>query len=142
NVWKSEAHKMKPAPSDVSAQTVIDHYIKAIGGKKALQNVNDITYQLSTQSQGYRVNITEMKKRPDKFSLVVKVPAIGRTVESIKVNGNSVHQTNANGQEVNLTKAQKEGYKKSAIIFPELKYLAGNYQTKLAGIKNDDGSKV
>jgi hypothetical protein len=142
NVWKSEAHKLEPAPEGETAQKVMNHYMKAIGGKKELKNVKDMTLNMTAQSQGYKVEITEKKKRPDKYSLVVKVPAIGRTVNSVKVNGNDVQVQDANGQNTELTDAQKALLKRSAIMFPELKYISGNYQTKLAGIKNNGGSKV
>jgi hypothetical protein len=140
NIWRKKT--LKPAPKGETAQKVIDHYIKAVGGKKKLESVKDLTLNMTAQSQGYKINITEMKKRPDKYSLVIKVPAISQTVQSIKLNGNNVQVQGANGTNANLTDAQKKMIKTSAMIFPELKYTTGSYHTKLTGIENSGAKKV
>jgi hypothetical protein len=140
NMWKKKS--MKSAPKGETSQKVINHYIKAIGGEKKLKNVKDMTLNMTAKSGGYKINITEMKKRPDKYSFVVKVPAIKRTVNQIKVNGNNVHVQGGNGKNAKLTKSQKKVLKHNAVMFPELKYISGDYQTKFAGIENDGGKKV
>jgi hypothetical protein len=141
NVWKNEKQGLKSAPKDENAQKVINHYIDAIGGEKALKNVKDMTLHFSAESQGYKVKITEMKKRPDKFSIAVKVPAVGKTVYRLKVNGKNVHAQRM-GQEAKLTGKQKKSFRKAAAMFPELQYKTDDYQIKLEGIQNVDGTDM
>ena len=133
NSWQKKV--MKPAPKGENAQNVFDKYIQAIGGKNKLASVHDIKLNMNAQIQGHTLNITEMKKLPDKYSLAIKVASSGQTVQSIKVNGDSVHVQGPQGNVSNLSDQERKMLQQRAIIFPELKYGTKGYQAKLQGIQ-------
>ncbi len=129
------------APEGVTAKTVIDHYIKAIGGRENLENVNDISEVMSASINGTAVNITTKKKSPDKYMMSIDVPAMNQTVLKYVVNGDNVSVI-ARGQKQELNDEQKESIKKSTSIFPELLYETSGYTIKLLGIENDNGNQL
>lgn len=129
------------APEGVTAKTVIDRYIKAIGGRKSLENVKDISEVMSTNINGTELNITTKKKSPDKYMMVIDVPAMNQVFLKYVVNGDNVSVI-ARGQKQELSDEQKESIKKSTSIFPELLYETSNYTTKLLGLKNVNGEQL
>ena len=57
------------APEGVTAKTVINHYIQAIGGRKNLENVKDISEVMSASIRGTDITIITKKKSPDKYMM-------------------------------------------------------------------------
>jgi len=137
NLWKN----IQPAPEGVTSQTVIDHYIKAIGGKKKLEDVKDMTLIMTGKVRGYELQITQKNKAPDKYSRKVELKSAGQVLSSLKVNGDSVSIT-SNGQHPQLSEKQKKAFQEEAIMFSELKYNSDDYKTKLLGIEQVNGKKA
>jgi hypothetical protein len=133
--------QLSPAPKGVNAQKVISHYIDAIGGRKELENVKDIKEVMMTSLQGFKVKLIMMKKRPGKFSQEVRLPSLGRTVSTIKVDGDSV-SLESRGQKQPLTEKQKKTLQKRAVMFPVLNYNNTGYETKLLGVEYRNGKKL
>jgi hypothetical protein len=133
--------QLSPAPKNVSAKKVINHYIDAIGGRKALEGVKDIKLVMTTQIQGTKIELTEMKKRPDMYSQKVDIPSLGRVVSEVKVNGNNVSIT-SRGQKHQISGERKKRFQKQAVMFPVLKYNDKGYNTKLLGVKYANGKKL
>ncbi|HKK45846.1 MAG TPA: M1 family aminopeptidase [Balneolaceae bacterium] len=135
NIWKN----ITPAPDGVTSQTVIDHYIKAVGGADRLNDVKDMTKVMIGQVQNYQLQITQMNKVPDKYSREIELKSVGRVISSLKVNGDSV-SISSNGRHPQLTDQQKKTFEEEAVMFPELEYQSDNYQTKLLGEEQVDGN--
>lgn len=135
NEWKN----ITPAPEGVTAQTVFDDYLQAIGGEQKLSQIEDMTQKMSGSVQGYSLSITQRNKRPDMYSREVEVASMGRVVSRVLVNGDSVSITNS-GQQAPLTDKQKTAIKKQAVLFPELNYDQEGYTTELLGIESISGS--
>jgi hypothetical protein len=133
--------ELSPAPQGITGENVIHHYIDAIGGKKALQNVKDLKEVMTGKIQGFKIKMVVMKKRPDKFAQKVILPSMGRTVQNIKVNGDSV-QITSRGQTHQITGKQGKNLQKRAKIFPELNYNKQGYETKLLGVQQTNGNKL
>src|SRR5690606_9917140 len=62
-----------PAPAGMTAQDVLDAYIKAIGGKDAVNKVNDVRKVYSTSVQGMAATLTEYNKTPNKYATEMMV---------------------------------------------------------------------
>jgi hypothetical protein len=133
--------QLSPAPEGMNAQKVIDNYIDAIGGRKKLEQVKDLKEVMTTNVQGFQIKLVMMKKRPGKFSQEASLPSLGRTISSIKVDGDSV-SIESRGQKRPVTEKQKESLQKRAVMFPVLKYDSSDYQTKLLGVEYHNGSKL
>ncbi|WP_034062699.1 M16 family metallopeptidase [Lacinutrix jangbogonensis] len=67
----------KPVPAGVTAQTVIDGYINAIGGKAALQNVTTLVQEMSASFQGQNMAMTLKQKSPNLIATDVSIIGMG-----------------------------------------------------------------
>ncbi|PVW12610.1 M1 family aminopeptidase [Marixanthomonas spongiae] len=141
NPYNNILVKLMDAPTGQTAKKVIESYLEAIGGRKALENVNDISMTMSANVQGANVNIITKKKRPGKYSLEVFVPVMNQTMVQYLVNDDEV-TVFSQGQEQEINEEQKEAIKKGAEMFPELNYGNENYTSTLLGMQNSDGKQL
>ncbi|MFZ0489327.1 MAG: M1 family aminopeptidase [Salegentibacter sp.] len=129
------------APEGETAEKVIEDYIEAIGGRSTLEDVKDISLEMSMTVQGTGLKIRSMKKRPDKYMMAIEVPAANQTIVQYTVNGDKVSVV-SQGQQQNLNDEQKAGLQKKAEIFPELNYGKEEYQAKLLGMQTAEGKDL
>lgn len=129
-----------PAPGK-TAESVISHYIDVLGGREKLQNVTDISKVMTANIQGISLEIATKIKRPDKLWQQISIPSMGRTLATIKVNGNDV-QVMARGQKQSIDPKRKNEIQKRTNIFPELNYNQQEYKTELLGIQAGDNGNV
>lgn len=59
------------ASNKISAQTIIDNYILAIGGKDKLERISDISIKASTNMNGMVINQKLYKKAPNKYAMIM-----------------------------------------------------------------------
>ncbi len=137
NVWKN----IDPAPEGVTAQTVFQDYINAIGGEQKLQNVQDMVQIMSGNVRGYELKITQQNKLPDKYSREVEITSMGRVVSKVVVNGDSVRVTNS-GNTAQLTDKQETAIQKETVLFPELEYDSEGYEAELLGVETVNDKKA
>jgi zinc protease len=119
----------------VTAETVLNNYINAIGGKNKLQPVKSVFTTAGATMQGMQLGM-EMKVTSDnKMSQAILMGgmALQKTVFN-KNKGYSITQ----GQRADLDEKQIEGFKASAYPFPELK----PGEISLKGIENVNGSNA
>lgn len=69
--YDTEGNKIDPnaskAPEGVTAESIIEKYISAIGGKENLLKVKDRTTTMTAKVQGFDVNSTIYQKAPNKY---------------------------------------------------------------------------
>ncbi len=58
---------VKEIPKGITAEQVIENYIKAIGGKEKLLAMKDKTTKMSGQVQGMKISMTISQKAPNKY---------------------------------------------------------------------------
>lgn len=133
--------KLMDAAQGETATKVIDKYIEAIGGRKTLEDVKDLTETLTTKIQGAELSITSKKKKPGKYMMVISVPVANQDLVKYVVNGDDVSVV-SQGQKQELTEDQQEAVKKGAEIFPELTYESEGYKTELLGMQVVDGNQL
>ena len=137
--WGAPAAKPvvnKPVPAGTTAKTVLDGYIKAIGGEKAVKAVKTLSMKAEGTIQG------------TPLEMIRKVSADRKEVQEIKAGGMSImkkvvtdkggYQSGQGGKEEitgdDLKKAQA-----SAVPFEELSLVA-NKDLKLKGIESVNGA--
>ena len=130
------AESLKKAPAGVTAQKVVEDYIKAIGGADKLKKVNDITYNMSTSMQGMTINMTMKQKRPDKY--LMEVSSNGMVLQKQVYDGKRGKMSGMQGEQ-EITGDDLEGMKEAAQIHGELKYLTPEYKLDLKGIEKVGG---
>lgn len=123
-------------PADMSAAQVIDNYLKALGGRKQLETVKDMTMKLSSEVQGMKLSMTRQIKQPGKS--YVAVEAGGMKMNEMISNADKVRMVQM-GQEVPLEAADAAEIRRGAIIFPELSLTKDGYTVELIGTEQIDG---
>lgn len=141
----------KPIPEGVTAQLVLDNYLKAIGGKELAKTVKTVHAVADVKIEGAPFNPTaEMKAMsPNKESLEMSIEGMGVIIKQ-KFNGESGYMEQQ-GQRKALTNEELVDKKSEHSIIPELYYdlskvsiesmttIDGNdvYKIKVKGTKND-----
>lgn len=125
----------KPVPAGVTAKTVLDNYIKAIGGEKAVSGVKSLSMTASGSIQGMTLEV--FKKVTSDNKMAQGLSAMGQS-QKIVFNGTSAFAV-AGGQKQELPADQVAEFKKEAYPFPELK-MKNDASIILKGIENFNGS--
>lgn len=133
----------KPIPEGVTASSVIEAYIKAIGGKDKLKSVKTVWSTANVVIEGMPVTpIGEIKAMsPNKTSLEMSIEGMGVVMKQ-KFNGTSGY-VEQQGMKQPFTDAQIAGLKEENSVFPELNYdLQALTLESVTSINGDDVYKI
>jgi len=133
----------KPIPDGVTAQTVIDNYFNAIGGKAKAQAVKSVKMNGDFAMEGVPMALTvEMKAMaPNKESMEVSAAGMGAVMKS-KWDGTTGYQEQQ-GRKVPMTEEQITDKKGETSIFPELALDMSNVTLEsIVAINGSDNYKV
>lgn len=125
----------KPIPAGVTAKTVLDNYIKAIGGEKAVSAVKSLSMKASGSVQGMTLEV--FKKVTSDNKMAQGLSAMGQT-QKVVFDGTKAFAVQG-GQKQDLPAEQAAELKKEAVVFPELNQRK-DANIKLKGIENFNGS--
>ena len=123
-------------PEGVTATTVIDNYLKAIGGEEKLKEVKSIFTTAEASMNGATL------------VMLNKISADNKMMVDVQFGGNSVNKNvfdgtkgyvSAQGQKIDYTEAQIDQAKKEIYPFPELK---NKESAELQDIVSYDGGKA
>ena len=130
----------KPIPAGTTAQTVLDMYLNAIGGKAAAKNVNTLLMNANVTIQGAPFTPTAELKimAPNKESMEMSIEGMGTIVKQ-KFNGTKGY-VEQQGMKKEMTETEIASKKDEYSIFPELYYDAS--KTSLESIVSIDGQDV
>ena len=129
NTWV--AAKPKSAAAGITANDIINNYVKSIGGADKLKSVTDLSVVANGTVQGIDVLYTLKQKSPDKYLQEISVPTMNMTPVHISVNGDNISFIQ-NGQAAPVTDEMKKSLKEEMSIFPELDYAKNGYTLTLA----------
>lgn len=111
-----------PIPEGMTAETVVNKYFKAIGGKDKVMAVKTKMTLANATIQGTPIVMTTKAAEPNKTSLVISV--MGNTMQKMVFNGKNGYQE-ARGQKIDMQPAQIAEAKASNTLFSDLHYNAG-----------------
>jgi len=134
-----KSKKMKAAPAGLTAQQVVENYISAIGGRKNLAKINDITTTMSANMQGMSISIRTINKMPNK--MFVEVGSGGMVFSKQIFDGTKALVTTPAGKE-ELSGQELEDMKNQAIVNVELDYSKYGISLELLGIEPIDGKET
>lgn len=126
----------KPVPAGITAKTVLDNYIKAIGGEKSVKNVKSIATKSSGNVQGTPIEFS-MKVSADNKQ-AVEVTAMGMTMMKQVVNEKGAYMVQQ-GQRVDIPAEEVAELRASAVPFEELS-LMSEKDIKVSGIESINGN--
>ncbi len=121
----------KPLPAGVTAGSVINNYLQAIGGVDKLKAVKDLSITATGNVQGQDVTFVREYKAPDKYLMNVTLPAMNLTASKILVYGDSIMMMQM-GQDIPVNADMKASLKESALLFPEMHLNDAGYKIELA----------
>lgn len=136
-----EAPKEEKIDANVTAQSVIANYIKAIGGEEKLKAVKSISTVTGATMQGMAVSMTEKQLAPNRSYMKMEIPAMGMELMKQKFDGSKAKVTQQ-GQPVPLSEEDTKDMKITSYLFPELIYAEKEVKTELVGLKDVKGEKA
>lgn len=104
-------------PAGLTAQTILDNYIKAIGGKDAVSKVNDIAQFSVFSSPMGEIILDTKSQKGDDWAFTMKM---GGREMSKQIYKDGKGLVKAQGQSQELAGEQLEAVKSEALFFPEL----------------------
>lgn len=113
-----------------TAEQVIDKYVAAIGGKDALLKVNDMTMNMSSETERGPIMITRKSKLPNKFSMVIN--ASGMEVMRQTGDGTKVAMGGMQGSRT-LDGPEAQQMTTMNVLFPELHYAENGVKSTVVG---------
>jgi zinc protease len=122
---------------EISPKQVIENYITAIGGAKAVSEIKDFSMEMEGEVQGQSMSMSVQKKLPNKFFTSVVVDGMGE-VNKIIFNGTkgSVSQM---GNEQILEGDEAKALEAQSNIIGELEYLKDLSKLSYEGKENVEG---
>lgn len=126
----------KPIPAGVTAKTVLDGYIKAVGGDKAVKAVKTIYTKSTASVQGTTLEVTSKVSADHKQFVEMKV--MGMSMMKQVVNDKAAY-VSQQGQKQDITGDKLKDMQDSAVPFEELSMLT-NKDVKLTAIESVNGA--
>lgn len=127
--------ELKNIPAGLTAETVIDNYINAIGGKENILKIKDRTMKMSGTVQKIPINITIYQKEPDKLLQIINA---GGMEQKVIVNGDSAVTISPMGKK-EITGEMLEEMKIQANIYADLDYSKMGVKPVLSGMEKING---
>ena len=128
----------KPVPAGVTAKTVLDNYIKAIGGEKAIKGVKTIYTKSTGSVQGTPLELTVKLSSDNKMAM--EMSAMGMSMMKQVINEKGGYRVEQ-GQKVELKGEELAEQKSSATPFEELT-LASKAGVTVSGIEAINGNEA
>lgn len=125
---------------DLTAEQIIENYIKALGGRSKLESINDMSQEMSLAVMGQQATIKSYQKRPN--LLLVETIMGGMSLSKQLFDGNKIAISSPMGSQEFTEGPPFEQAKLQAIMFPELNLNALGVRTKLMGAETLDGKNV
>lgn len=110
-------------PKGITANSIIEKYIAAIGGKDALRQLESVYMAATTEMQGMQLDLEMKKTSKNQFMQDIKMG--GNSMSKTVLNGNKGYAT-GQGQRKEFTDEEISKVKEEAAPFPELNYLTNS----------------
>ncbi len=131
----------KPIPKDVTAQTVIDNYFKAIGGKDAVSKVKSLKLSGDMNAMGQVMGVEMTRMTPNKTKMEVSHPQYGIVMKQVFNGENGYNEQRGQKRPMTADEIAKSKVKNS--LFEELSLdMAKVTLESLTSIKGADAYKL
>ena len=142
NYYDVNAEKYDPSakkiPAGVTAMSVLENYIKAIGGEKKLLAVKNRKTVMKGKIQGYDFTVTIIQKAPNKFHFFMDAGVMQQT----QVFDGEKGSASAMGKSKPMTPKQVQDMKISGMLFSVLAYKNADVKKKLTGMEKINGKET
>ena len=129
-----------PVPAGVTAQSVIENYLNAIGGSARVAAVKDVQTTAVMKGRGPELVIKTFQKGGDKFAMEMTMN--GQQVTKQVYDGKSGIEYGMGGATRPIEGTELTDMKEQASFVKEANYLSGGYQLTLKGVEEINGSNA
>ncbi|MFK7947508.1 MAG: insulinase family protein [Saprospiraceae bacterium] len=135
--YGNPAEAPKEISTDIKAEDIINNYIKAIGGEKALKGVKDVETKATLSVQGMSLDNVTTQKAPNKYKSVLSMG--GQVFQKQVYNGTTGFASNPQ-KSGKVEGDELAALAEQSILFGELFYATNGYKLELKGSENIDGN--
>ena len=111
-----------PIPAGMTAETVVDKYIEAIGGKEKVEAIKTTMIVSNATIQGTPLVMTMKSSAPNKT--LQEIAVMGNVMQKSVFNGETGYQS-ARGQKMDMPQAQIDEAKATLVPFSDMAYKKG-----------------
>lgn len=126
--------------ANISAEMVIENYLKAIGGVEKAKSIKTGKLQSVAEIPGAQLNMSYVYDEKNQ-AFANKITVMGNVASNTVIKDGKA-TVSGMGQSQELNDEQFESLKMSMFIFPELHYGALGYSLELEGIKEVEGEEA
>ena len=126
--------------ADISAEDIIASYVKALGGKEAIDKINDYVTTADMEIAGQSLSLTQTFKAPDKSLVVLETN--GMVVQRMAFDGTTLRLSGMAGSQEFSEGEMVDKMKTSAGIAPEIDYIKNGYILSVGDIGEVNGEKA
>ncbi|MEO6883213.1 MAG: pitrilysin family protein [Bacteroidia bacterium] len=137
NTDGEEEKTMRSVPPGITAETVIDNYVKAIGGKENLDKIKDVTTKMTASIQGMDLEIVNYQKAPDKFFMSM---GKGKMIYQKQIFDGTKGITSGMGDSKEMKGKELEELKNQSTLNLEMNYEKLGFKLTLKGIDVVNGN--
>jgi hypothetical protein len=145
NYYDVEGNYIDPAslkkalPAGLTAETVIENYLIAIGGREKLEALKDVEINMKMSMQGMTIDAKMYQKAPDKYKMTVSMG--GSVLSDTRFDGKVGRMSGMQGEQV-LEGKQLENLQAQSQFMRELKYEELGYTIQLKSIEMVNGKET
>ncbi len=125
---------------DISAETIIQNYLEAIGGAEKVKSIKTSKMESVAEVQGMKLEMSYVYDEQNQ-AFSNKVSMMGNVASNTVIKDGKAIVT-AMGQSQELSDEQFEAAKMNMFIFPELHYELMGYTLELDGIREVEGEEA
>jgi hypothetical protein len=125
-------------PDDVSAEGIIDKYLKAIGDQEKLSGIETIKYEMTLNMRGMQLTMKSYSKKPDKYMMEIMMG--GNLFQKVVLNGESGYTESMQGKQ-ELEGVALDELKYEPYPIPELIYDEKGFTTRVTGSETIEGKE-
>ncbi|MEN9381976.1 MAG: hypothetical protein RI940_857 [Bacteroidota bacterium] len=124
------------ADASLTPDVLLQKVVSAVGGSDAIAAIKDIQLKGSASLMGQTLEMSQTIITPGNSVTTMSMGGMAVMKQSVVDGKYSVSQQ---GMEAPITDDVKEGLDESALLIPELSYLAKGYKLKIVGAEKIDG---
>lgn len=134
----SKPDNSKEIPTGLTAKSVLQNYINAIGGEQALKGVKTLMVKANANIQGMQLDM--VSKVTDQGQMLMEQSMMGNVVSKQLVTSSEAYIM-AQGQKQEIPAEEAEEMRRQAMPFEEL-YLVEQTDLTLDGVENIEGKQA
>jgi len=127
------------AAEGVTAVSVLENYLKAIGGRPAIEKVKDVRREYTATVQNMEVVMVEQQLVPDNYAMEMRMGPM--TLQKMVYSSGAGFMDGPDGRR-ELVDQELADARENAAPFPEANYVALGHQVSLTGVVEVEGRKA